>query len=508
MPTPGKSAPAVDLEALSDEELNRLERLVQAQGWEDGSLAPGLRAVQRPIYDDIKAQLWGDGGYVAPSGPQRRYLLKCHRRLGKSDVVGRIASELCRAKDNGRVYWAAETGKQAGKIVSQVMPVILRYVPEHMRPRWYKSDGMWVWPGTEAQMHLAGCEDEMKADRLRGDGADLFIIDEAGSIDCLKYVYRSIALWMVADRGGRIIMPSSPAKSPGHMFTAYCADAEGGRGGYSRRTIHDSNWSQELIDELAAECGGTDTVEWQREALAMDVVDEERAVVAEFTRYEAQNFRDVERPQYFYPIVVMDVGHSPSLTFVGLGYYDFEKDIVVIERELEIAKVLTDDLAAQGMQMEHELWGEHFAAMRDELPFRDDLHSVQVRASDVAPILLGDLEARYGWVWGTVRKDDNEAAIQAMRVRAKRGGYAISSQCPRLRAHLKAGIWNKARSGYEFMDGFGHFDGVDMLKYFTRAVDTETNPWPPEAHGKTGDWFQGRPEPEEEDFAGIKDLFK
>lgn len=507
MPTPAPSAP-VDLSGLTARELDRLERLVHVQGWEDGSLEPGLRPVQVPVYHDIKAQLWGDGGYLKPEGKQRRYVLKCHRRLGKSDVSGRIASELCVAREDGRVYWAAETGKQAGKIVSQVMPAILRHCPENLRPRWYKSDGMWVWPKTESQIHLAGCEDEAKADRLRGDGADLFIIDEAGSIAPLLYVYRSIALWMVADRGGRIIMPSSPAKSPGHPFTLYGIEAESGRGGYARRTVYDSKWPQDLIDELAEECGGTDTTAWRREAMAEDVVDEERAIVSEFTKYEDQNYRDVERPQYFFPTTVMDVGHSPSLTFVGFGYYDFAKDIVVIEDELEIARVRTDVLAEQGMRKERELWNAYFEQMRDELPFRDDLHSVQTRSSDVAPILLGDMEDRHGWAWGTVRKDDNEAAIQAMRVRAKRGGYAISSRCPRLRAHLKAGIWNRARTNYEFMDGFGHFDGVDMLKYFTRMVDTTTNPWPETAHGKDGNWFQGRPPPEDDDFGDLSTLFE
>ena len=71
--------------------------------------------------------------------------------------------------------------------------------------------------------------------------------------------------------------------------------------------------------------------------------------------------------------------------------------------------------------------------------------------------------------------------------RGEHGGVrALARQliegCPELVGHLRAAIWNKQRTKFEFVDGFGHFDGVDALKYLCRHVVRGHNPWPSTAY--------------------------
>lgn len=465
--------------------------ILTARAWADGELRYRLRKHQKPIYDDIRAQLWGigDGGsYANPNRKQRRYILKCHRRFGKSALCAFIVCELALRKPGARMYWAAETGKQVTKIILPNMRMALKDCPDELRPIWKASEGMFAWPNG-SELHLAGCEDEAKADRLRGDGADLFVLDEAGSIDPLQYVYRSIALWMCADRDGVILMPSSPAKTPAHPFRAYCLLAEAGEGGYAKRTVYDSEWPQHLIDELAQECGGEDTADFRREALAEDVVDEARAIVPEASQYREQLEVEWPRPSHFDVYAGMDIGDSPSLTAAIYGYYDMEAAKLIIEGESELARPRTDEIAKAVQDSERELWAEHFAHMRESLPYREDLHSVYARVSDNEPILLRDLAVEHDLIFSKAVKDDKEAAIGKVRRWVKQGRIKINPRCKKLLAHLEAGIWNKQRTQFEYLDGFGHFDFVDALIYLVRAIDESRNPFPPEDHNKGRDYF-------------------
>ncbi len=443
--------------------------------WRAGHLEFLLEPQQVAIYRDMRAQLWGQGGYRAPDGPERRYILKCHRRFGKSFLSGVLAVELCLAVPHARVYWAAETGKQVRQIILPNLRILLATCPEDLRPTWKMAEGVWAFPNG-AKIHIAGCEDEEKADRLRGDGAELFILDEAGSIKPLRYVYRSIALWMVSRSGGRIIMPSSPAKTPAHDFTAYCHLAEAGEGGYACRTVYDSGWNQELLEELARECGGETTTEWRREALAEDVVDESRAIIPEFI-YQVNNIvRESEPPPYLVAYTTMDCGFERDLTAVLLSYWDLRRAKLVVWDELELAHARTDQLADALKRLEAQSWGEVKGRMAREMHSPDfELY----RWVDCEPRLRADLDVLHGLSFVQTRKDNREAAINECRLWVQQGKVEINPRCRRLIAHLKAGIWNERRTDWERIEGFGHFDFIAALVYQVRNTDCELNPYPP-----------------------------
>ena len=457
-----------------------------AMAWKIGDLRYKLSARQREIFDLFKRELWGTGGYARPNGKQRRAILKLCRRFGKSFLCAVLACELCATLPDARVYWAAETSKQVKRIILPIMRVVLKDCPKELRPRWMAADGCWKWPNG-SEIHVAGCENEEAATRLRGDYANLFILDEAGHITPLKFVYRSIALFMTARVRGRIIMPSSPAKSPGHAFTEFAQMAEAGiRGAYAHRDVYQSDLTPEDIEELKEECGGEDSADWQREGLALDVVDEERAIIPEFTKLESRIVRIVERPRYFAPVTWMDVGFHPDLTAVLFGYWHPAEAVLVIEDELAINQMTTDQLAAELRAKEAEMWGAYWAQLLEDgvIESEEDATPYQ-RVSDIAPQLLHDLAELHGLSFMPVHKASGtgdrrfvQATVNKVRMIVRGVEIAIHPRCKQLIAHLKAGIWNKTRTSWERLDGFGHFDFIDALRYGVHHLDRQYDPTP------------------------------
>lgn len=524
------------------------------EAWERGNLSYKVLDYQRPIYDDIKLQLWGitpdrsgDGSYREPKGKHRRYIPEIHRKFGKSFLVGIIALELARQREGARIFWGAETQKQVTLFLKPIVDEITSDCPEHLKPRWYRQDGMWVLPETDSHIIVGGCEDEAKCNRLRGPTCDLFIIDEAGQIALLHYLYTSVVLWMISRSGGRVLMPSTPATTPAHPFTAFCALAESGEGGYAHRNVHDSCFTPEQIAELAKECGGTDTPQWKREALALRVVDESRAIIPEFSAGEAKcthcgktedNHRTIvceggetlyeststsyaitlpfctrcgvhfdkhgegetcedggtfvwaiERPEYFDAYVSGDPGWFPDLFALLGSYYDFARAIPVIEWELEFSKPTTEDVADGVKAKELLHWGEHFARMRAEN--RPDDAKPYKRVSDVDLQIIHDMRTLHGLDFTVTRRDDADAQVNATRIIVKHRAIAIHPRCRKLRAHLKAGIKTKNGKDWDRIEGFGHFDFIAALVYKLRNLDRQHNPYPDVPFGITSKthWF-------------------
>lgn len=518
---------------------------VIAECWLRGELGYKVLPYQQSLYDDIKLQLWGDGGYCDPSGPHRKFIPEIHRKFGKSYVAGIIANELALQKPGAVIIWAAETQKQVALFLLPIMNELLIDCPEHIRPIWLKGEGAWVF-ANGSRIIVGGCEDETKCDRLRGPTCDLFIMDEAGQIRPLHYLYTSIVLWMISRSGGRALMPSTPATTPGHPFTAFCILAEAGESGYAKRTVHDSCFSPAQLDELARECGGTDTPQWRREALCERVVDALRAIVGDFTPNERAIVRPdcvrcgadyaehvlehchdggefqwahetvandngetrVGPPEYRDCYASADPGWHPDLFAVIFGYWDFRRARLCIEDEIEFSQPTTQDVADGIKRVEERLWSSHFGRMLRE--HRPDDAEPYKRVSDTEPQIIFDLTKLHGVNFVGTRKDNKEAQVNETRLFCRGHMLAIHPRCKRLIAHLKAGIWNKTRSSYEHIAGFGHFDFIDALVYLIRNVDRQHNPYPAVPFTATSQdhWVRpGLPAPVPEHLRGWADAF-
>ncbi len=422
--------------------------------WHNGSCSYLLHDGQLEVRDLFEAS------------EARRFVLCCSRRYGKSFLACVLAIEHALSHRGASIRIAAPTAKMVRSIIEPHMRAILADCPAELRPKHHRQDGAWQFQ-TGSFIHVAGC-DGGNAERHRGTDCSLAIVEEAGFIDELGYVVDDIFTPQLLTTNGRMIMLSSPPRTPAHPFVGYALAAQE-RDAYVHRTIHQApHISERLVEEFCRESGGEQSTTWRREYLARFVVDESRAIVPEFADLEPVIVKEVERPDYFDAYVAADFGYK-DLTFVVFGYYDFPADRIVIEGEVVLEQSNSSTIAEAMKAKERELWGE----------------KEPMRVADADRIVLADIVTQHDMSVLPARKDDREAAINALRLAVTERRLVIHPRCTSLRAHLRAGIWNKARSQFDRSGGFGHFDGVAAAVYFVRHVTRGKNPFPRHHSGET-----------------------
>lgn len=419
--------------------------------WEEGDLSYFLHAGQLELTEQFH------------DSTGRRYVICCSRRYGKSFWLCVLGITKCINEPGAKVRYAAPTGRMCRSIVEPHMQGILADCPDEMKPKYRRQAGMWEFPNG-SEFVMAGC-DLGGAERLRGTSTDLGLIDEAGFIDELDYLFEDILLpQLITAENGRILMVSTPARSPAHPFTKYCVQAELD-GVYQHRTIFDApHIRKEVAVEFIDEVGGIESTTARREYLAEVVVDEELAIVPEFFKNEETIVLDeYKTPEFFDSYVFADFGYN-DLTAVGFYVFDFKKGWLVKVGELEFARANTGQIAPAISEMERQLWG-------DKPPM--------MRVADAPLQQLADLSDMHNLPFALARKDDADAALNGLRIGCTNGFFRIvGPACPRTIAHLKHGIWKKNRKDFERSGDFGHFDFVHECIYAVRHVDRSKNPFP------------------------------
>jgi hypothetical protein len=320
-------------------------------------------------------------------------------------------------------------------------------------------------------------------------------VDEAGFIDDLKYVLDDILSPQTLNTGGRIIIASTPAKTPGHPYKEVC-DAARAEGRLSHRDIYANPRTTERTilrykrkahgGRLPAE-GEDESTTWRREYLALHVTDEESAVVPEFGKFKLKIIREVDRPELFDAYAGMDVGWSPDYTGVLWGFWWFEEATLVIEHELLMRKMNTALLAEEVKRIEDEFYrgkGRCEENWNEPQPY--------LRVSDTDKRLISDLAIDHRLLFAPTAKDDKDAAINNLRqmVQGTKGKLLIHPRCTRLIAQLENAVWNKARTEYEHSARDGHYDLVDALVYLARNIVRQKNPIPPNRARRRDNTFE------------------
>jgi hypothetical protein len=342
--------------------------------------------------------------------------------------------------------------------------------PADLKPSYNTQDHIYRFPnGSEIQ--LAGT-DNGHAESIRGNKAHLCIIDEAGFCDDLDYIVNSILIPTTTTTGGKIVMASTPSKAPDHPFMTFMKHAES-QGRFIKRTIYDNpRLKPEDVQNLADALGGVDSADFKREYLVEMITSEDDAVVPEFNKdLEAKVVKEVPKPAYYDAYVAMDIG-SKDLTVALFAYYDFLASKVVIEDEVVLSgkKMLTDNLAELIKLKEGELW-THSQTGQVKTP--------HLRVADNNNlILLNDLTAKHNINFVPTLKDNSDAALNNMRMLLRSERIVINPKCKTLIFHLKAAIWNRARTSYARGGDGGHYDAIDALKYLCRNINFNKNPYP------------------------------
>lgn len=447
------------------EHLGRPESASKARAalWRVGDLGWALHADQHAARATVAA---------AERRGVRRTVCMCGRRWGKTRFFVVDALEYGMQHGGARMPYAALTWKSATGFVFPEVEALSAYAPADVRPAIVDGE---VRFANGSKILVSGCEDERKADRLRGPSAHRAYIDEAGFIDILDYVLRSVLAQQLLTTDGAMLVASSPPLTPVHPFVELVGDAQA-RGALVRRKTSDApHVSHEALARLCEEMGGAQSTEYRRECECEIITDESRAVLPEWSAHAPAVvprvghdgkplwWPEAEHRHWF---VAADLGYI-DLTVVLLGWWDFLGHRLVVEDERVLVRPTSGDVQRAAAEME----ASHGARPK-------------TRVADAPPIVVADMarlqphEAEPAR-WKVTKKDDREGAINALRLMVARHELVIHPRCTTTIAHCEFAIWNKMRSDFDRSDkeGLGHFDALAALVYLARSVQ-RTNPYP------------------------------
>jgi hypothetical protein len=432
--------------------------------WKRGDLSWALHSGQHEARHMVR---------VAEMQGERRSVWMCGRRWGKTRMAVVDALEFAIKKPGSRIPYGALTWQSATDFVFPEVDFLREWAPAGEKPE--IVDGEVRLPN-KSVIVVSGCEDERKANRLRGPAADRAYIDEAGFIDVLPYVVNSVVEWQLLTRDGTMILASSSPLTPAHPFVDFVEESRLNGTLICRTTPEAPHITPTALAKMCQKMGGATSTEWRREALCEIITDEARAVVPEWgPNQDRIVVNDWPAAPYRHWYVAADLGYV-DLTAVLLGWYDFAAGKLIVEDERILVRPTSGDIQAATAEMEQRYQAD-----------------VQSRVADAPLITIADL-AKLQPVgtpehlrWRVTGKDNLEGAINAVRLLVARGELIINKRCSTLIRHIGTAIWNKGRTAFDRSDaaGIGHFDALAALVYLNRSVRRGDNPYPP----------QGRPEP-------------
>lgn len=401
----------------------------------------------------------------------RTIVWNCSRRIGKSRTLCIIALEICLNTKNAVVKYLSPTQKMVRTIIRPLMRELIADAPVELRPVEKSSAGIWYFPSTGSQIHVAGC-DGGRAENVRGGSSNLCIVDEAGFVSRdLEYIVNSILLPTTSTTDGKIILASTPPKSVAHEFIYFMNKARF-EDSLITQTIFDCPlYTKDKIDEFARAAGGYDSITFRREYLAQILTDDSSSVIPEFTEeLKLKVVKEWPKPPFYDTYVSMDIGVK-DLTVALFAYFDFKANKVIIEDEIVMnGHSMTTDKLAEAIKVKESL---HFSD-----PFTGEVSPPLKRVCDNNLLLIQDLYRLHGLVFYPTKKDDADAAINNLRILLKNENIIINPRCKTLIRHLQAATWNKSRTSYDRSGDDGHYDALDACTYLIRNIHFEKNPYP------------------------------
>ena len=395
------------------------------------------------------------------------------RRSGKSYALLVLALEKSLGTPRSIVKYLGPTKLMLKSIVRPLMEKLLENCPEDLKPQLKEADYIYYFPnGSEIQM--AGA-DSGHAEKLRGGDAHLILIDEAGSIDKLKYIIQSILLPTTLLTKGKVILASTPPVESEHDFLYYIEEAEL-KNTIVKRTLYDNpRLDVKDFEEAKIEMGGEFTEGFQREYMCRIIKNADTSVIPEFDDDSIKDLvKENPKPPYYDSYVSMDLGFKD---FTGLlfGYYDFRAAKLIIEDEILFDFKQNDmnlkKLAGMIKQKEELLWTSKLT---------NEVRKPYLRVSDIDYIVLQELynasDRTISFTPAT--KYDKESAINNVRTMFSSKRIIINPRCINLIRHLKNVKWNKSKTSFARSAENGHYDLVDALIYMVRHTSFTKNPYP------------------------------
>jgi hypothetical protein len=442
-------------------------KLALWETWRRGELEYLLKPPQRAFYRTLKAS------------KGRRHFFCCSRRWGKSLILTTIAIETALQKTGARILYLAPWSKDAADIVKEASEHVLADCPPEFKPD-YNAQSREMLFRNGSVIKFRGVNGET-AQFLRGGSADLVVLDECGIMDDLYHVVNEVVTPMTLTRSGRVILATTPARTPGHDSKRLYDEAAKVGTAYEANLLSVTHLTREQKSAALAAAGedpasveaildgkavpkGTTAL---REYWCSWVTDSGSAVVPEFdAQAKLEMVQVAERPPYFDAYTAMDPGMVDP-TGIIFAYWDVRGQRLVVEDEWVAPNAGTPEIAQAIKTRERGLWGE-------QQPF--------MRICDVEKRLISDLIRSFGLPFTQALKNDSKGAVWNMRQMVKSRELIINPRCVNLVRQLENATWNSRVTDFDHdpsAEGVdGHYDLVAALKYLCRMVVRDHNPYP------------------------------
>lgn len=417
--------------------------------------------------------LWHKGQKVMENtwtnAKNQLFVMNVARQYGKSYYTVSKAIQLAMTKPNARIKYGTAFHSDLTEFILPTFEKILESCPTALKPKYKTQGSKWVF-ANGSEIKLVGLDKSPNS--LRGNVIDMIIIDEAGFVSNLDYIYKSVIIPATLHRPNcKIVFISTPPATPAHAFIDYALRADS-EGSYVKLTILDNPLiNEDDIERMAKELGGRESTSFRRECLCEFVTDTDSAIIPEWKEeYSVAVPRD-EYYGYYHKYVGMDLGVK-DFTACIFGYYDFKRASLIIEDEFKMngPSMNTELLVNAIKTKEAELWGE-------DPVFR--------RISDNNnPHLLQDFSYLHNLTFIATNKDTLEAMINEVRLLVQSGRIIINPKCLQLLGCLKYGVWDTKKKAFARSTVYGHFDHLAALIYLVRNLAQQSNPIPAD-HGYT-----------------------
>lgn len=407
----------------------------------------------------------------------RKFLLLCSRRIGKSFVLVDLAVETCLKKAGARVLYVAPTGKDAAEIATDILATVLSDCPEDLKPKYDAQQKTLTFPNTSV-IRFKGVNGE-KAENIRGGATDLILGDEIGVWDDAIYTIQSVLMPMVMTTGGRLLLATTPPRTPGHDSGIIFEELSQDGAVVVFTLLANRRVSDEVKAEFLREAGEKRedcmdivrglkppvTTTARREYFCHFVTDAASAVLPEFQEAKADIVKESPRPPYYDTYTVIDPGMKDK-TGILYALHDFVRGKIVVVDESLLTGPSTLRIAETVMEKEWALW---------------EGRSDPRRYSDIDLRLMIDLWERHQLRVSPVEKQDSLGAINLVRNMIQTRQLEIHPRCKNLIRQMENAIWNTKATDFDrgsenSIDG--HFDLVAALKYLCRHVNLRRNPYP------------------------------
>lgn len=405
-------------------------------------------------------------------------VINCSRQFGKTFWACLLAIMYCLKNPGTSVKYGAAHYTDLSKFIYPTFRKIIEMMPIHLRPEIVESKKQVVFKSSNGKISVIDlCGLDLNPDGLRGPSVALVLIEEAGYVDKIHYIYFDVVLPMFTHTqhlNPKCVMLGTPSDDLTHDFSTFFFPKAIKEGTYILKTIDDNplleeKEKQRIIDEYTKDCNSESSLAIQiakrdRELYGKVKADPSKAIIPEWIpEYE----KEVEHDEffgYYHKYTAMDYGVSDKTVFL-FYYYDFKKSCIVFEDEFhDQGSSMTTDALYQGVvSRETERYeGKIFRRVADTTNL----------------LLINDFTNKFKMPFLHVKKDLLHVMVNEARMWVKSGRVRVHPRCKELIGCLTHGRWNEKKTAFDESKFFGHFDALAAFIYGLRIVDQQTNPIP------------------------------